>query len=103
MSFHGNQIEDMVPILRVKNVLLIFKMEQNGTFLDNYKYDYWILGKKLVWDKIFNIFHKITHISFIGLRMLNLHNLGHPSPLAGHICKITTDTSSLCDVSAFLC
>ena len=48
MGFHGNQIEDMVPILLVKNVLLTFQMEQNGTFLDNFKYDYWILHKKLV-------------------------------------------------------
>ena len=54
----------MVPILLVKNVLLTFQMEQNGKFLDNYKYDYWILCKKIVWDEIFNIFHKITHISF---------------------------------------
>ena len=46
MSFYGNQIEAMVPILRVKNVLLTFQMEQNGTFLDNSKYDYWILHKK---------------------------------------------------------
>ena len=36
MSFHGNQIGDMVPILLVENVLLTFQMEQNGTFLDDY-------------------------------------------------------------------
>ena len=50
MSFHGNQIGDigLVPILLVENVLLTFQMEQNGTFLDNSKYDYWILHKKLV-------------------------------------------------------
>ena len=55
--------------------------------------DYFILNMttgfythKIVCDKIFNIFHKITHISFnIGLRMLNLHTLGHTFPLAGHI------------------
>ena len=52
MGFHGNQIEDMVPILLVKNVLLTFQMEQNGTFLDNFKYDYWILHKKLVFIKL---------------------------------------------------
>ena len=42
MGFHGNQIGDMVPILLAKDVLLTFQMEQNGTFLDNFKYDYWI-------------------------------------------------------------
>ena len=47
MGFHGNQIGDMVPDLPVKTVLLTFQMEQNGTFLDNFKYDYWILHKKL--------------------------------------------------------
>ena len=60
-------------------------MEQNGTFLYNFKYDYWILHEKLVWDEIFTIINKITHISFIiGLRILNLHTLEHPFPLAGH-------------------
>ena len=48
MSFHGNQIGDIVPILLVENDLLTFQMEQNGTFLDNSKYDCWILHKKLV-------------------------------------------------------
>ena len=43
-----NQIGDMVPILLVKNVLLTFQMEQNGMFLDNSKYDYWILHQKIV-------------------------------------------------------
>ena len=47
MGFHGNQIGDMVPILLVKNVLLTFQIEQNGTFLDNFKYDYYILHKKI--------------------------------------------------------
>ena len=47
MSFHGNQIGDMVSILLIKNVLLTFQMEQNGTFWDNFKEDYWILHKKL--------------------------------------------------------
>ena len=55
-------------------------------FWDNSKYDYKVLHKKLVLDEIFNIFHKSTHISFkIGLIMLNIHTLGHPFPLAGHI------------------
>ena len=48
MGFHGNQIGDMVAILMVKNVLLTFQMELNGTFLNNSKYDYWILHKTLV-------------------------------------------------------
>ena len=48
MGFHGNQIGDMVPTSLVKNVLLTFQMEQNGTFLYNFKYDYWILDKKSV-------------------------------------------------------
>ena len=86
MGFYGNQIGDMVPILLVKNVLLTFQMEQNGTFLDNLKYDYWILHKKLDSDEIIPIVHKITHISFnIGPRILNVHTLGHPFPSAGHV------------------
>ena len=40
MSFHGNQIGQMVPILLVKNVLLTFRMEQNRTFLDDFKYEH---------------------------------------------------------------
>ena len=48
MSFHGNQIGAMVPILLVKNILLTFQMEQNETFLDNSKYDYWIIHKQIV-------------------------------------------------------
>ena len=61
-------------------------MEQNGTFLDNSKCDYWILHTKLVLDEIFTNFHEITHISFnIGPRILNVHTLGHPFPSAGHI------------------
>ena len=34
-------------------------MEQNGTFLDNSKYDYWILHKNLVRDEIFTISIKL--------------------------------------------
>ena len=79
MSFHGNQIGDMVPILLVKDILLTFQMEQNGMFLDNSKYDYWILHKKIVWDEIF--IKIITQISFnICLRMLNLQTLRQPFP-----------------------
>ena len=86
MGSHGNQIGDTVPILLVKNVLSTFQMEQNGPFLHNFKYNYWILHKKLVLDEIFTIFHKITHISFnIGQRILNVHTLGHPFPSAGHV------------------
>ena len=47
MGFHINQIADMLPILLVKNVLLTFQMEENRTVLDDFKYDYWILHKKL--------------------------------------------------------
>ena len=69
-------------------------MEQNGTFLDNFKYDYWILHKKLVLYEILTIFHRITHISFnIGPRILNVHTLGHPFPSAGHICDIEREIS----------
>ena len=75
----------MVPILLVKNILLTFQIEQNGMFLGNFKYDYWILHKKLVLDEIFTIFHKITHISFnIGPEVFNVHTLGHPFPWTGH-------------------
>ena len=48
MSFHGNQIEDIVVNFTAKNVLLAFQMEQNGTFLGNFEYDHQILHKKLV-------------------------------------------------------
>ena len=48
MSFHGNQIGDIVAILLLKAFLLTFQMEQNETFLENSKYDYWILHKKLI-------------------------------------------------------
>ena len=34
--------------LTVKNILLTFQMEQNGTFLEYSKYNHWILHKKLV-------------------------------------------------------
>ena len=54
-------------------------MEQNGMFLDKFKYDYWILHKKIVLDEIF------TNNSFnIGPRILNVLTLGHPFPSAGH-------------------
>ena len=76
MGFHGNQIGDMVPI---------FQMERNGTFLDNFKYDYWVLHQQLVLDETFTIFHETTHISFnIDPIILNVHTLGHPFPSAGH-------------------
>ena len=42
MSFYGNQIENIVAYssnFTAKNILLAFKMEQNGTFLDNFEYD----------------------------------------------------------------
>ena len=65
MDFNSNQIGDMIPILLVKNFLLTFQMEQNGMFLDNFEYDYWILHKKIVLDEIFTIFHKISHFSLL--------------------------------------
>ena len=48
MSFHGNQVGYIVAIFLLKNILLTFQLEQNGTFLENSEYDYWILHKKLV-------------------------------------------------------
>ena len=61
-------------------------MEQNGTFLENSKYDYWILHKKLVKDETITIIHIFTHISLnIDPRILNPHTPGYPFPLAGHI------------------
>ena len=57
MSFHGNQILDILAILVLIKVLLTFQMEQNGTFLENSKYDYWILHKKLFSDETFTIIH----------------------------------------------
>ena len=54
-------------------------------FLENSKYDYWILHKKLVIDEIVTIIHISTHISLnIGPRILNLHTPEYPFPLAGH-------------------
>ena len=47
MGFHGYQIENIVPILLVKNVLLTFQMEQKGMFRGNFNYDYWILHTKI--------------------------------------------------------
>ena len=61
-------------------------MEQHGTFLENSKYDYWILDKKLVLDETIAIIHIFTHISYnISPRILNPHTLGYPFPLAVHI------------------
>ena len=37
-----------IKFLTAKNLLLTFQMEQNRMFLDNFKYDCWILHKKLV-------------------------------------------------------
>ena len=61
-------------------------MEQNGTFFENSKYDYWILHKKLVFDETFTSIHIFTHISLnIGTRILDLHIPEYPFPLAGHV------------------
>ena len=85
MGFHGNQIADNGTNFTGKKRSIDIPNGKNGTFLDNFKYDCWILHKKLVLDEIFTIFHKITHISFnIDPRILNVHTLGHPFPSAGH-------------------
>ena len=69
-----------------KNILLTFQMEHNETFLENFKYDYWILHIKLVSDETITIIHIFTHISLnIDPRILNHHTPGYPLPLAGHV------------------
>ena len=51
------------------------------TFLDNSKYDHWILHKKLVIDESCTIIHISTHISLnIGPRILNFHTPEYPFP-----------------------
>ena len=60
-------------------------MEQNGTFLENSEYDYWILHKKLVEDETITIIHIFVHISLnIDPRILNPHTPEYPFPSAGH-------------------
>ena len=89
MGFHGNQIGDIVPILLVKKFLLTFQMEQNGTFLDNFKYDYWILHKKLVLDEIFTIFHKINYLLQYWSKNIECPYSGAPFPLGwSHIGQV---------------
>ena len=62
-----------------KNVLLTFQMDQNGTFLENSKYDHCILHKKL--DRTFTIIHICTHISLnIVPRILNPNSPEYPFP-----------------------
>ena len=39
-------------------------MEQNETFLENSKYDYWILQKKLVQNDNITIIHIFTHVEY---------------------------------------
>ena len=61
-------------------------MEQNGTFLENSKYDYWILHKKLVKDESITIIRIFTNISLnIDPRILNPHTPEYPFPSAGHL------------------
>ena len=36
-----------------KNILLTFQIEQKGTFLENSKYNYWILHKKMKLSLLF--------------------------------------------------
>ena len=47
-----------------KNVLLTFQMEQNGTFLENFKCDHWILYKKLFRDEIYHFYPLIPLSTF---------------------------------------
>ena len=47
MSFHGNQIRDILAILMLET---FFQMEQHGTFLENFKYHYWSLHKIVGYD-----------------------------------------------------
>ena len=63
LSFHGNQRGGIVAISLLKNILLTFQMEPNGTFWVNSKYDYWLLHKKLVLEETITIIHILTHIS----------------------------------------
>ena len=65
MSFQGNQIGDICAKFTCKNVLLIFQIEQNGTFWDYSKYDYWILHKKLVEMKFSRLFIKLLISSIL--------------------------------------
>ena len=61
-------------------------MEQNGTFLEYSKYNFWILHKKLVSDEIVTSIHKSIHISLnIDPRILNPYMMEYPFPSAGHI------------------
>ena len=48
ISFHGNQVGDIVAIVQLKSFPLAFQME--------FKYVHWILHKKLVEDELW-IFH----------------------------------------------
>ena len=45
------------------NILLAFQMDQNGTFPENYKYDHWILHKKLVFTLFITNFHGHTIVN----------------------------------------
>ena len=48
MIFVGNQIGYILVVLTTKIVLLTFQIEQNEILLENLKYHYSILHKKLV-------------------------------------------------------
>ena len=48
MSFNGIPKRKYSSNFTAKNILLTFQMEQNGTFLENSKYDFGILHKTLV-------------------------------------------------------
>ena len=67
-------------------------MEQNGMFLENSKYNIWIIHKKLAQDEIVTIIHISIHISFnIGPRILNSYNPEYPFPSAVHIYFLNMD------------
>ena len=51
MSFHGDQMDIIIVA-----ILLLKKFYWNGTFLQNSKYDHWILHKKLVWGEMYTLF-----------------------------------------------
>ena len=62
-------------------------MEQNGTFLENFKYNHWILHKKLVCDEIYNFFINLLIIIIImslniGPKLIDPHTPEYPFPLA---------------------
>ena len=71
-------------------------MEQNQTFLEYSKYNYWILHKKVVKDEIVNIIHKSNHISLnIDPRILNPYIPEYPFPFANHILSFSKSANEI--------